>query len=179
VYLKSAWSTPESNFTVTSNLSTPFKWRKKLSKSKTMQLVQAKVFRLTPLRSSIHSLSEMEKKKTQSFTSNRETILTELVQAIHLLDDGREPVRIRPRHLIPLICAHTRTPLNGQNPHPRPETGTNPGGQDKRERERPPTADEVLHGVVPRPQHARRCSPPAPPPSCSETSNQTLQTLGG
>jgi hypothetical protein len=65
---------PENIFTVTRHT---IEMIETIPKSKIMQQVQAKVFHLTTLQSSTHLLSEME--KTQSFTSNRETMLTELV----------------------------------------------------------------------------------------------------
>jgi hypothetical protein len=74
LFLKHAANTPENIFTVTRHT---IEMVKTIPKSKIMQQVQAKVFHLTTLQSSTHLLSEME--KTQSFTSNRETMLTELV----------------------------------------------------------------------------------------------------
>jgi hypothetical protein len=53
--------------------------------------------------------------------------LTKLVQAVHLRNDGREPVGIRLRHLVPLICGHrsiTDNPSNGQiKPQPNAQSG--------------------------------------------------------
>ena len=124
------------------------------------------------------------KKKHCSFGSNRETILTELVQALHLRDDGRELVRIRPGHLIPLICAHSRVNITPRPSPAKPRNGTKPAraGAHKRDRGRS-TADEVLHGEVPRPQHPPLRQPlllaaALPLRPRHRAPNQPLQTLG-
>lgn len=70
-------------------------------------------------------------------------VLTLLVQALHLVDDGEEIFGVRARHIILLICArHKHTPKIKLNQTTKPRSGTNAASF------APPTADEALHGEV-------------------------------
>lgn len=151
LFLKHAANTPENIFTVTRHT---IEMIETIPKSKIMQQVQAKVFHLTTLQSSTHLLSEMEKKRSRSQATERRCLPSSCRQstcwmmAVNLSESALD--------ISSRSSAHKQDSLRGQNHTPNPkwtQTRSSRSGQDKRERERPPTADDVLHGVVPRPQH--------------------------